>query len=243
MYRALLASFAVTVLAACGGEGEPTPIPIIDFGVAARDAADSALMTLDDLPEFWAVGNPDDTNLDVDLTPACDVFDTSVLFPDAAATDDAPPYDGTEERMATFITAAFREELTAIEAFDGLDSLVDLCRPELLEAIEETTRREAAERGFGLGPFGRVDVTLGDHDFIPLGDQSQALRVLVEVRVLGIGTDFTLDIILVRTGRMIGTMTYSNFGDLDEIEEEAIARAMTDKLTDSDARLPGVEGS
>jgi len=243
MYRALLASIAVALLAACGGGDEPNPSPSMDVGAAARDAADSALMTLDDLPQFWTVGNPDDTNLDVDLTPECDVFDTNVSFPGAAATDDAPPYDGTEERMATFMTAAFREERTAIEAFDSLDSLVDRCRPEFLEAIDAAARREAADRGFGLGPFGRVDVALDDHVFVPLGDQSQALRVFVEVRVLGIGTDFTLDIIAVRAGRMTGAMTYSNFGGLDAVEEEAIARAMTDKLTEADAALPEVGGS
>ncbi len=243
MYRALLAALAAALLAACGGGSGPTPIPSIDFGAAAREAADSALMTLKDLPEFWSLGDPDDSNLDVELTPECDVFDTDISFPGAAATDEAPLYDGTEERMATFITAAFREERTAVAAFDGLDRLVERCRPEFLEAIEEAARREAEDRGFALGPFGRVDVALNDHDFVPLGDQSQAFRVLVKVRVLGIGTDFTLDIIAVRAGRMIGTMTYSNFGELDTVEEEAIARTMTDKLTKADAALPEVGAS
>ena len=200
-------------------------------------------MTLDDLPQFWTVGDPADTNLDVKLTPECDVFDTNVSLPGATATDAAPPYNGTEARMATFITAAFQDEQRAIAALEGLDPLIDRCRPELLKAIEETARREAAGLGFDLGPLGRIDVAIDDHEFVQLGDQSQALRVLVEVRVLGIGTDFTLDIIAVRAGRMIGTMTYSNFGDLDTVEEEEIALSMTRKLTDADVTLPKVDGS
>lgn len=243
MHRALLPLLAVTVLAACGSGDGSTPGPSSDFGAAARDATDSALMTLDDLPQFWTVGDPDDTNLDVELSPECDVFDTNVSLPGATATDAALPYNGTEARMATFITAAFQDEQTAITAFDGLGPLVDRCGPELLQAIEETARREAAELGFDLGPLGRVDVTIDDHEFVQLGDQSQALRVLVEVRVLGIGTDFTLDIIVVRAGRMMGTMTYSNFGKLDTVEEQNIARTMTGKLSDADAMLPEIAES
>jgi hypothetical protein len=243
MYRALFAAFAAALLVACGGSSGSAPTQSADFGAAAREAADSALMRLTDLPQFWTVGNLDDTNLDVELSPECDVFDTDVSFPGAAASNDSPPYDGTEERMATFLTAAYQEEAAATAAFDGLDLLVERCRPEFLEAIDEAARQEAEERGFGLGPFGRVDVALDDQEFIPLGDQSQTLRVFVEVRVLGIGTDFTLDIIAVRVGRMMGAMTYSNFGDLDPVEEELIARDMTAKLAAADATLPEVPAS
>ena len=96
----------------------------------------------------------------------------------------------------------------------------------------------AADRGFELGFLARVNVDFREHDFIPLGDQSLAQRVSVEIRVIGIGTDFTLDVIAVQTGRMIGTMTYSDFGEIEAPEEEAFARQMTDKLTNANLSLP-----
>ena len=116
--------------------------------------------------------------------------------------------------------------------------IIARCRDEFLVAIEETARAEAADRGFDLGFLARVKVDFREHDFVPLGDQSLAQRVLVEIRVIGIGTDFTLDVIAVRAGRMIGIMTYSDFGEIETAEEEAFAHHMTDKLTNANLSLP-----
>ncbi|MCH8815166.1 MAG: hypothetical protein IH957_08760 [Chloroflexi bacterium] len=238
MYRAVMASCAVALLAACAGESAPGSSPTLDFQTAASDAVVSALVTLDELPEFWTEVDAADAEFEIELSPECDVFDTDVSFPGAVATEEGPPYNGPGERLATFMTAAFREEQQATDAFDGIDEIIARCQDEFLEAIEETARAEAADRGFDLGVLARVNVDFSEHDFIPLGDQSLAQRVSVEIRVIGIGTDFTLDVIAVRKGRMIGTMTYSDFGELEVAEEEAFARQMTEKLTIADLSLP-----
>lgn len=239
MYRlAVLVTFVATLLAACASASAPSPSPAVDFEAAARGAVDSALVTLDELPEFWTEVDAADAEFDIELSPECDVFDTDVSFPGAVATEEGPPYNGPGERLATFTTAAFREEQTAIDAFDGIDEIIARCQDEFLGAIEEAARAEAADRGFDLGVLARVNVDFGEHDFIQLGDQSLAQRVSVEIRVIGIGTDFTLDVIAARAGRMIGTMTYSDFGEIEVPEEEAFARHMTDKLTNADLSLP-----
>ena len=238
MYRVLPVALVAILLAACASASAPSPSPTVDFEAAARGAVDSALVTLDELPDFWTEVDAADAEFDIELSPECDVFDTDVSFPGAAAIEEGPPYSGPGERLATFTTAAFREEQTAIDALDGIDEIIARCQGEFLEAIEETARAEAADRGFDLGVLARVNVGFSKHDFIPLGDQSRAQRVSVEIRVIGIGTDFTLDVIAVRAGRMIGTMTYSDFGELEAAEEEAFARHMTDKLTNADLSLP-----
>jgi hypothetical protein len=225
------------ILAACGGGGDP-PTPTVDFGAAARVAANDALVTLDDLPQFWIQGTEEDQNANVQLSPDCDVFDPRVAFPGAAAVEQSPVYLGTGERQATFVSAAFREEADAIAALEGQDALVDRCYDEFLAAIEQAARDAAAEQGVELGALSDIDVALEEIEFPPLGDETQARRASVSVTVVIVTTDFDLDIIVVRSGRMMGAMTYSNFEFIDSEEEETIARAMTSKLAAANATLP-----
>lgn len=230
---------AAALLAACGGGGDSTtPTPTIDFEAAAEQAAAEALMTIDDLPQFWSPGTADDENVELELPPDCDVFDPDVGFPGAAAIDQSPIFIGSGETQASFLTAVFREEATAEDAIEGQDDLVDRCFDIFLEAIEQAARDEAADRGFELGPLAAVDVDLQETDFVQLGDQTQARRASVSITVTFISTDFDVDIIVVRSGRVAGVMTYSNFQFIDEDEEEEIARTMLAKLEAADASLP-----
>lgn len=227
---------ALLFLAACGGSGDSAST--VDFDAAARTAASDALVTLDDLPQFWIEGTEEDQNADVVLSPECDVFDPEVGFPGAAAIDQSPVYLGTGERQATFITAAYREEADAVTVIDGQDALVDRCFNEFLVAIDQAARDAAADQGVSLGALSDVDVGLDEIEFPPLGDETRARRASVSVTVVIVTTDFDLDIIVVRTGRMLGAMTYSNFEFIDSEEEETIARAMAARLATADATLP-----
>lgn len=247
MLRVLpLAPIATLILlAACGGSSsDPTlsptssPSPTVDFGAAARAAATDALVTLAELPQFWIEGTEEDQNFEINLSPACDVFDPQVGFPGSVATDQSPTYLGTGERQATFLTAAFRDEATAAAVFDGQDALVDRCYDEFLAAIEQAARDGAADRGFELGDLAQLDVGLEEIDFATIGDQIQARRASVSIAVVFVTTDFDVDIVVARSGRMIGAMTYSNFEFIDSAEEETIARAMVAKLAAADAALP-----
>lgn len=239
MFRALPPALvtAFLFLAACGGGSDP-PTPTADFDAAARIAANDALVTLDDLPQFWVEGTQEDQNANVVLSPDCDVFDPQVGFPGAAAIDQSPVYLGTGERQATFITAAYREEADAAAVSDDQDSLVDRCYDEFLTAIEQAARDAAAEQGIELGSLAGIEVGLDEIEFPLLGDETRARRASVSVTVVIVTTSFDLDIIVVRTGRMLGAMTYSNFEFIDTEEEEMIARAMAGKLAAADATLP-----
>jgi hypothetical protein len=239
MFRALPPALvtAFLFLAACGGGGDP-PTPTVDFDAAARAAANDALVTLDDLPQFWVEGTQEDQNANVVLSRDCDVFDPQVGFPGAAAIEQSPVYLGTGERQATFITAAYREEADAVTVIDGQAALVDRCYDEFLDAIEQAARDAAAEQGVELGALSDIDVGLEEIEFPPLGDETRVRRASVSVTVVIVTTDFDLDIIVVRSGRMMGAMTYSNFEFIDSEEEESIARAMTAKLAAADATLP-----
>lgn len=247
MLRVFAPALFVTliVLAACGGSSDSpsptpsaTPSPTIDFGAVAREAAAEALVTLDELPQFWIQGTAEDENFEIDLSPDCNVFDPQVGFPGSFVTDQSPVYLGTGERQATFLTAVFREEADAIAVFDGQDALVDRCYDEFLDAIDQAARDAAADQGVNLDVIGQIDVSLDKIDFPPIGDQVSARRSSVSIVVVFVTTDFDLDIVVVRSGRMIGAMTYSNFEFIDSEEEETIARAMLAKLAAADATLP-----
>lgn len=237
-----IAAILALALAACGGGSSPTPSPspspTIDFGAAARQAVSSALMTIADLPEFWAEGGAGDTNVDLDLSPACDIFDPDVAFPDSVAVEQSAVFLGRDERQASFTTAVFREEEDARAAFAGQADLVERCHDEFLEVIEQAARDQAAERGFPLGPLARVSVALEPINFPSLEDDTSARRARVAISLIGVTVRFDADIIVVRSGRVMGAMTYSNFESIDLLEEETIARTMATKLAAADSSLP-----
>lgn len=235
------AALVALLLAACGGGGDDptaTPSPTIDFEAAARDALQSAGMTLADLPQFWTEGREVDANFELDLPPQCNIFDPDVSFPDAATVSEPRVFLGSGERQASFTTAVFREEQAAVNALAQQESIVETCREDFLAAIEQAARDEAADRGFDLGPLASIDVALEPIDFPALGDDTRARRASVNVSVIGISTRFDADIIVVRSGRMMAALTYSNFESIDSAEEESIARTMTEKLAAADATLP-----
>lgn len=239
MKRILIPVGVALLLAACSGsDNSGTPTPTVDFASAASQAAEDARMTLTDLPEFWTVGMPEDANVNIDLSPGCDIFDPGIAFPESVLVEQSDVFLGRGEQQASFVTAVFREESDAIAALESQDALVERCRDEFLEAMEQAARDEAAERGVNLGSLADIEVGIEETDFASLGDDTQARRASVVVSVVGVRTIFDADIVVVRSGRMMGAMTYSNFQFIDEEEEEMIARNMTDRLAAADASLP-----
>lgn len=226
-------------LAACGGgsdSDDSTPTP--DFRAAAEAAAPDAVLALADMPQFWTEAQGDSPATRVELDPECDIFDPTVTFPEAVVTEQGDGFQGPDERRAGSAVAIFGTEAQAQDALDTVEETAERCRPDLLEAIDSAAREEASERGFDLGIFADVNVDIDDHNIESLGDQTLAYRAHVEIGVIGISAEYTLDVILVQEGRLVGVLLYSNFGDLDEAEERETAETMAAKLTITDEALP-----
>ena len=226
-------------LAACGGDDDSTgSTPTPDFRAAAEAAAPDAVLALEDMPRFWTEATGDSPATRVELDPECDIFDPTVTFPEAVVTEQGDGFQGPDERRAGSGVAIFETEAQAQDSLDTVDETAERCRPDLLEAIDTAAREEASERGFDLGIFADVNVDIDDHDIEAVGDQTLAYRAHVEIGVIGISAEYTLDVILVQEGRLVGVLLYSNFGDLDPVEELEIAETMTAKLAATDASLP-----
>lgn len=226
-------------LAGCGGAGDdddPTPTP--DFRGAAEAAAPEAVLMLDDMPPFWTAAAGDGPSGRVELDADCDIFDATVAFPDAVVTERGDVFQGPDERRAGSAVAIYETATAAEDALDTVEDTADRCRSDLLEAIDAAARAEADERGFQLGIFADVDVDISNDDFDQIGDRTLAYRAHVEIGVVGISAEFTLDVILVQEGRTVGVLLYSNFGELDGDEEREIAETMVAKLAAADASLP-----
>lgn len=193
---------------------------------------------LPDFPQFWTPAEGEGPGSNVELGASCDIFEFALLLPDAVATEASVEYQGPGERRAASLAAVLRTEGEAQDALASIDDTVQRCRPELIEAIREGARQEAADRGYDLGPFTDINVDLSDRDFASLGDGTLAYRAHVEISVAGIGTEYTLDVVLIQEGHVIGGLTYANFGDLEEDEELELAEVLAAKLAAADASLP-----
>src|SRR5438270_12447904 len=66
---------------------------------AARRAAGAGLLTAEDLPG-WTQDTGGAANLDVQLSPACNILKAQAAFEGAAATGESPVFDGPDERQA-----------------------------------------------------------------------------------------------------------------------------------------------
>ena len=231
----------IAAIAACGGDGgrlAPGEIST-KFRAAAQEAAQAALLTLDDLPPGWTSAPPEEEEApDLQLSEECDRFFEQEQLPGEVASADSNDFTGPDDQEVSCVATVFAAENAAQDALDSVKEGLSLCRDELVDAFDRLVRQGFQEGGGDPDLLEEVDISFQDLSFPRLGDASLAFRISADIRALGLPFDFTGDIIGIREGRTVDGLFYFVVGRLDIEEEQRLAEVVADKLVKANASLP-----
>jgi hypothetical protein len=153
------------------------------------------------------------------------------------ATAGLGPFSGLTDQQVTSYGAVYDTEAGAENAVDSTLDLFDLCGDEYKDEVERLAKARLAVIGIDLGIFADIDVSLEEADAEPRGDQALAYRLQVKVGIPGADQKFTLDVSVMRVGRVVGAIMYASFGDVNTEEESTFADQLVVNMTAADEQL------
>lgn len=256
-----LAVGALLLLAACGGNGdgapsagvtddgsvreeaELTPTPTVDpieFSAAAQEAAELAVLTLDDFPPGWtrepAEDDGADDETDLKLSEECEILNQD-SFPGEIASAESDDFTGPDDQEVSSGAAVFLTEDAAQDALDEFESAIQRCRSELRDEFERLAREGFEEGAGGVVELSALDASLSDLSF-PLGKSSAAFRVTVAGSVGELTFELSADFVIFREGKMLGGFIFLALGRPGIEEEQRLAELTAGKLEQANASLP-----
>jgi len=223
---------AFTLIAmACGGgsNGDDDAESFQVFLEASQEAAESAMLTLEDFPPGWtsSPAEPDD-DFSLDLSDECAVLDAETYPGEVSAveSDDFTGPDDQEVSSNATVLTSKEAAASALKTFTRALAL-ESCRGEVVEAFEE-------ELSFDVGAD--VQVSLEDLSFPTLGDSSDSFRIKVEA----VGQSLVFDVTMIQKGNMLGAFFYiPGINSNPDIAEEAeFAELFSAKLEAAEETIP-----
>jgi hypothetical protein len=224
-------------VASCGDDTSPEATSDAGFAAEAERLVPGAVLTVDDLDGFETV---DITSLDeqADLSPACDIFQAVVVFPEAVATAESEGFSGRRGEQLLNYAAIYETADGAAAALAATEELRLDCTGEFEDAVRQVARSELDRLGIDLGPLADIDVTISGYDPPEAGDEVIGHRLNVDVNLIATRQQYNLDVIVVREGRVLGALLYGQFGPVTEEAEGALLERVTEKLSGTEGELP-----
>ena len=218
MRRAFVTA-ALVLLTACGGSSAPNQTQIPDPVVAVQRVP----LTVAEMPTGWDVTPEGDALASLaQLTPNCNIYDLSIVFPGALATAQSRSFEGINGQQSQSFAGIYASEGEAQAAVDGAQAIVDRCGDVFKDVLKGAAEDQLEALGISLGLLGSIDSSLEKHNDPPLGDSSAGYRVAVKVSAVTRSESFTVDYRIFRHGKIAAASQYAAFGDLDESEERDI---------------------
>jgi hypothetical protein len=238
----------------------PTPVAssVTRAPVTPGQAAEAALLTIDDMPSGWTVepddgsgaGDPADASVGGEYPAECD-FDALAL-PGELASADSAKFEGADGQTISSGSSVFASEAEAATAFETLATTMDGCQDRLLDLLAQSLTAEIQADSIDHS----LDARLEAPKLPALGDSLAAYRLVATVNledevglVEGLGIEVTLDFVFIRSGALVGGMFYFTPADVvpgevanpaaSRAEEEAILRIAAQKLSRANASLGG----
>lgn len=251
---AALTLLILALLAACGGDDEEAGIPAeaADEPAAfteadALQAAEASLLTLDDFPAGWT-STPPDADDDDDFEPEGLPPDCALIFAQGEDTDDdtvaeavSDDFVGLNEEEVSSEVSVIKSARLAEFQFELMQGFFDACSGPMEEAFQAMFEEEmAADQAAGDEP---IDVILNDfkfreQSFPDYGDDTLAMEIAFSMQASFIAFDLEVDIIVVRVGPMMGTVTFGSFLEpVDPAKEEDLVRLLVDRMESAEAAL------
>jgi hypothetical protein len=233
-----------------GGSDDETDVNTSPLFTAeeAEEAALAALLILEDLPAGWTAGpaSPDDDNgeeageQNLDLPPECEAFEAEVDEPGSVAKADSDEFTSPDEDTVQSDVTVYANAGLASEAIDQVRQLVEQCGEPLHAAFESLFGEQFAEDSAEI-PFEieLSDFSFDTFDFAELGDETLAVRITFGVKAAGLlDLQFALDLIGIRSGRVIGGLIYQSLsGETDPDLEDQLSRVVEQRVASADNSL------
>ena len=236
-YSHLVTALVLAVaLGACGSDDSAADDPRTEAQLAAdREAAAKAVLVLDDFPDGWTSEpfeeDPDDPNapdVEAEMAECLGVdeseFDDSLVNVDSDTfLLDAAEVD-SDVSMAPTLAEADREVevLTRPEARGCFEAGFEKA---FTYGIEHPAEGDEVSEGLELG-----EITFRDLSFDDVGQDSRAFRVSVPLTTPEGEATLYFDLVFIRVGRALGSISFLDFAPFDQGVATDLARAMASRM-------------
>lgn len=216
--------------------GEASPAPT----VTAEEAANSAVLKLDDMPNGWTIDAPDDDDDDDGddfvFSEECAILNVET-FPGELASAESADFEGPAGQSASSDSSVFTSAEVAKATLQESNDALLRCQGEFVQAFKTALLEGAGlseEDALGAG----LVLSFLDGPPLPqLGDLMTANRLEIDMTVEGIYLHMIIDFVVIAEGRLVGGLYYFSVGEVNSLEEEVLAETMADKLAEANASL------
>jgi len=214
----------------------------------AQDAAQQALLALDDFPTGW-VERPreedeDENDLDFDLPPECQAFVEQENPPGAVASAESETFHGPGGEEVESSVNVFADTGAAEDSVQQLKEFVTDCgepfETALLDVFSDAFEQELDEESGEVLSVDdlAVSVNFDRLSFPAFGDDSVALRMSISVEFFFEEFNFFLDLVGLRVGNMTGGFSFESTDEPpDPAAEEELLGIIADKVAEANSEL------
>jgi hypothetical protein len=203
-----------------------------------QEVADSALLTVGDLPPGWVVlaDEDDDFEPEEELSDYCKAMQEQASSEGVDASATAEDMGGPEDQRLSSDVAVFASGEDAQRSLDTMREFFTRCSPEYIAQFEEGVRRGAAENGTVPAQL-QVQTTMSEVGPPAAGEAGLVYRLEGAITGPGGSAQFAVDLIAFRHGRMAGTLVYTTVGGVRPEEAAQLTQIAAAKLQAANATL------
>jgi len=208
--------------------------------VQEEQAAESAILTIGDLPAGWAASPPDD---DKDEDPGFQFSDRCAMLdgdplPGEIAEAESDDLSGPLRQKVNSEASVFSNDEMAGDAFARRTNVWSACTEEMESAFTEVLQRSLQMDGVTVGAD-ELGVVFERGTAPDVGEESAMFRLTAifprNDQLMAFGVDF----ISYHHGRVVTGLVYTSFGAPPDPEDELqLARLAANKLRAADSALP-----
>jgi hypothetical protein len=216
--------------------------PWVKIASPHQDVADSAVLTLSDMPPGWVLSvdsdDDDSDDLDADIEPSteCKQYEGRESFDGAQSSSTSEDMDGPDKQSVISDAYVFPNPEAAQAALDDHRTVFSQCGSLLAEIFGAVMREGLAEEGVPPDQF-QVQSVLEDLGSPNVGESGMMFRIRMTVTAPGVSFEFAIDFMAFRHGRMVGELGYFSFGTLRPEQEQQIIQIAAAKLQTANASL------
>jgi hypothetical protein len=207
-------------------------------GLVAQHAANGAILKLSDLPEGWkaTVQGNSGPEIDFEFSEACKFLEVDYEVSEIASAQSDELYGPAQQTLGSEVSV-FRADTTAADAFSLFTNWAT-CREETKAAFTKLVQDSFREDGVDPATV-QTTVAFEPVQAPALGDATGSMyRLYVSMQLADQKFDFTMDILAMQRGRMLGTLVYTAFNaPPDTAEQQQLAQLAAAKLIAAEASL------